>query len=123
MQLENNFSLYKTANYTVVSFPFKVDKILSSQSPTLRKQCVPFIKDEFVFFSYFIFLLPGIFYQKQIEHTTRGKMRSSTMTEKQFIFLCAHSLFSKNNKILSGQFLTQRRNLVAYNFAFIERKI
>jgi hypothetical protein len=24
---------------------------------------------------------------------------------------------------LSGQFLTQRRNLVAYNFAFIERKI
>jgi hypothetical protein len=52
MELENNCSLYKTANYTVVCFPFKVDKLLSSQSPTLRKQCVPFKKDEF-FFSLF----------------------------------------------------------------------
>ncbi len=37
MQREKLYNFYRTANFTVVVFMFKIDKIVSEQIPRLRK--------------------------------------------------------------------------------------
>jgi hypothetical protein len=75
MQREKLYNLHRAASFTIVLFAFKIDKILSDQILTLRKRYF-LVKDDFVF-SYFIFLLPDIFYLKK--YITRCSLKSSTI--------------------------------------------
>ena len=47
--------------FTVALFVFKIDKILSDQNFDAAKAIFFLVRDEFVF-SYFLFLLPDMFY-------------------------------------------------------------
>jgi hypothetical protein len=69
MQHEKLYNLHKTAFLIATVFVSKLDNIMSDQILTARKQYLFLVQDEFAF-SYFIVLLPQMFYLKK--KTTQG---------------------------------------------------
>jgi hypothetical protein len=59
MQREKLYNLHKTPYFIFAFFVFKVNKLLSDQSSTVRKRYF-LVQDEFIFFS------PDVFYFKKI---------------------------------------------------------
>jgi hypothetical protein len=100
MQREKLYNLHTTTNFTVVIFLFKSDKILSHQISMLQKRYL-FSQTRNVFFSYFIFFLPDMFYLKKTKYTTRCSVKSSTIYIRTAYFTVA-PFVSKIDKLLSG---------------------